>query len=99
MLADCDDVDCAVRKEEERREDAATADPVPQDLRMIERVPEEQEAEAPRNRGQANKVRRPQVARRAEPTRQDDLRLQRSGHEENPESRQDEGQARSVPLP
>src|SRR2546430_2155860 len=92
-------VDRAVREEEERREDASTADPVPEDLRMIERVSEEQEAKAPRNRGQANEVRRAKVARRAQATRQHDLRFERPGHEEDREPCQDEGQAGSIPLP
>src|SRR5213594_3979299 len=66
---------------------------------MVERVSEEQEAEAPRDRRQTNEVRRAEVAWRAQPARQDDLRLQPAGHGEDPESRQDEGEAGSVPLP
>src|SRR2546422_9723518 len=99
MLPDGDEVDRAVREEETRREDPWAADPAPEDSRMIERVSEEQEAEAPRTRGQANEVRRTKVARRAQATRQHDLRFERAGHEEDREPRQDEGQAGSVPLP
>src|SRR5207249_6406561 len=84
--------------EEERGEDATAADPVPQDLRMIDCVSEKQEAQTPRDRRQTNEVRRAEITGRAEPTRQDDLGLERAGHEENPESRQDEGEAGSVPI-
>src|SRR5437667_3050215 len=98
MFADGDDGDCAVGEEEERGEDATAADPVPQDLRMIDCVSEEQEPETPRDRRQTNEVRRAEITGRAEPIRQDDLGLERAGHEEDPESRQDEGEAGSVPL-
>src|SRR5207245_3408686 len=41
VLPNRHDVDRAVRKQEERREDATTADPVPQDFGMIDCVSEE----------------------------------------------------------
>src|SRR5947209_13346817 len=99
MLPDRDNVDRAVREEEERREDASTPDSVPQDLRMIERVSEEQKAEAPRYGGQTNEIRRTEVAGRPQTARQDDFRFERAGHEEDRKPCQHEGEAGSIPLP
>src|SRR5881409_3204343 len=85
MLPDGDDVDRSVGEQEERREDASTADPVPQDLRMVERVSEEQEAEAPWDGRQTNEICGAKVARCSQPARQYDLRFERAGHEEDRE--------------
>src|SRR6266571_3058615 len=98
VFADRDDVDRAVRKKQERREDPTAVDLVPQDRRMIDGVSEKQEAEAPWNGGQTNEVRRAEVTGRTESARQDDLGFERAGHEEDPESRQNEGEAGSEPL-
>src|SRR3989442_336553 len=94
-----DDVNRTVRKEKERRKDSTAVDLVPQDGWMVDCVSEKQQAEAPRNRGQTNEVRRAEVAWRTESARQDDLGFERPRHEEDPESRQDEGEAGSEPLP
>src|SRR5439155_23991093 len=75
VLPNRDDVDRAVCKEEERGEDATTADPVQQDLRMIDCVSEKQEAQTQRDRRPTNEDRRAETTARAETTRDDELSL------------------------
>src|SRR5439155_22199425 len=98
-LTDRKDVDPTVREEEERRKDPPAADPIPQDLRMVNRVAEEQEAEAPRYRGEADQVGGALVPLRLKRLRQDDLRFERAADEKDRKPCQHESEAGGEPVP
>src|SRR5439155_8416273 len=86
-------------EEEERREDPPAPDPIPQHLRMVNRVAEEQEAEPPRDRGEADQVGGALVPLRLKRLRQDDLCFERAADEKDRKPRQHESEAGGEPVP
>jgi hypothetical protein len=99
VLPDRKDVDPAIGKEQEGRQNPACVFLIPQDLGVVERVTEEQEPKAPRDRGEPD-----EIGSAEEPTlcteaaRDDDLRFEGAAGEQDRDPRHHEGEAGSVPV-